>query len=124
MAQAFPEINQEYLIVPVPTATSRIRERGFGHSELLARKVSKILGLEFDSALRRLDQTRQLGAKRDDRLKQLNSSFGARSKSLNGRRVLLIDDVVTTGGTLIAGAKALKTAGAKRVDALLFAKRL
>jgi ComF family protein len=114
-----------YLIVPIPTATSRIRQRSFGHSELLAKKLSTKLKLPYLNCLRRLDQARQLGASRETRLKQLNSSFAAKyERSINGQSILLIDDVVTTGGTVIAATKTLRAAGARQVDALIFAKRL
>lgn len=113
------------VIVPVPTATGRVRERGFAHSELLARRIASQLKLEYMPALRRLGQSRQLGASRETRLKQLSDSFVLRSpKSIAGQRVLLVDDVLTTGGTLIAAAKILKAGGAKEVNALVFAKKL
>jgi ComF family protein len=128
MAETFNNSNKspsEYLVVPVPTATSRARERSFGHSELLAKTVAARLRMEYSNALRRLGQTRQLGSKREERLVQLSGSFAAKSsKQLEGRAILLVDDVLTTGGTVIAASKVLKAAGAKRVDALLFAKRL
>jgi ComF family protein len=115
---------QDYLIVPVPTATSRIRERGFAHSELLAKTIAADLRIEYSLVLRRLGQTRQLGAKREDRLAQLNSSFAVKnSRRVKNRRILLIDDVLTTGGTLLAVSKILKSAGAAEVNALVFAKR-
>jgi ComF family protein len=115
----------DYLVVPVPTATSRIRERGFGHSELLAKKIAQMLQVPYANALHRLGQTRQLGSKRDERLVQLSSSFALSNyKKIQGRKILLIDDVVTTGGTIIAATKTLRAAGAKQVDALLLAKRL
>jgi len=115
----------EYLIVPVPTATRRARERGFAHSELLAKTIAADLKIEYWPGLRRLGQTRQLGAKREDRLIQLSNSFAAKnSRRVAGRKILLIDDVLTTGGTLIAASKCLRAAGAKQVDALVFAKRL
>jgi ComF family protein len=116
---------QEYLAVPVPTATSRVRQRGFAHSELLAKTIASDLRIEYASSLRRLGQTRQLGAKREDRLAQLSGSFAVKNHHrIAGRKVLLIDDVLTTGGTLIAASRALKAAGAKQVNALVFAKRL
>lgn len=127
MVQTFRQFNNltNYLIVPIPTATSRIRERGFGHSELLARKIARKLNLDFDNSLRRLGQARQLGSRREDRLRQLDSSFAVKNKQkINSQKILLVDDVVTTGGTLIAATKTLRAAGAKQVDALLFAKRL
>jgi ComF family protein len=116
---------QDYLIVPIPTATSRVRERGFAHSELLAKTIAASLKIEYYPALRRLDQTRQLGSRREDRLIQLNDSFALRNpKRTFNRKVLLIDDVLTTGGTLIAASKSLRADGVKQVDALVFAKRL
>ncbi|MGH7157204.1 MAG: ComF family protein [Candidatus Saccharimonadales bacterium] len=118
-------LSKNYLVVPIPTATSRIRERGFGHSELLARKIALKLRLEQTNALRRLGQIRQLGSKREDRLRQLASSFAVKNpKLVASRRILLVDDVVTTGGTLMAATKVLRAAGATQVDALLLAKRL
>ncbi|HET7529235.1 MAG TPA: ComF family protein [Candidatus Saccharimonadales bacterium] len=114
-----------YLIVPVPTATARRRERGFGHTELLARELSLRLGLRREEALGRLGQSQQLGSKREERLSQLADKFYVKSpKSLPGAKILLVDDVVTTGGTLIAATQALRKAGASRVDALVFAKKL
>src|SRR3990167_10541735 len=53
----------DYLIVPVPTATKRVRERGFDHSALLAGKISQKVGLKHQLVLGRLGQTRQVGAK-------------------------------------------------------------
>jgi ComF family protein len=130
MARAFLENNgggtlNNYLVVPIPTATKRARERGFGHAELLAKRAAAKLKLEYRPVLRRLGQSRQLGASREARLKQLNSSFAAKNpRIVAGRKILLVDDVVTTGGTLIAATQALRAAGAAQVDALLFAKRL
>jgi len=115
----------DYLVVPIPTATKRVRERGFDHSALLAKKIAQELRLEYRSVLARLGQTRQVGAKRSDRLKQMDSKFRVkRSASVLGRKILLIDDVVTTGSTLNAVSKTLHKAGATQVDALVFAKRL
>lgn len=116
----------DYLVVSVPTATSRHRQRGFDHAQLLASTLAKKLGLQSTDALGRLGQDRQLGARRHIRLKQAADKYYAKSPSelVKDRNVLLIDDVVTTGATLRAAAKVLRQAGAKRVDALVFAKRL
>jgi len=117
--------NHNYLVIPLPTATSRVRQRGFGHSELLAKAIAADLRMEYSNGLRRLGQSRQLGSRREDRLTQLADSFAAKnSRRIAGRNILLIDDVLTTGGSLISAAKTLKQAGAKQVNALVFAKRL
>lgn len=115
----------DYLVVPVPTATSRKRERSFGHAELLARQVAIKLRLEKGNVLARLGQDRQVGSQRTTRLNQpKNKYYVRRPARVRGRNILLIDDVITTGGTLIATTQALRAAGATRVDALVFAKRL
>jgi ComF family protein len=129
MAATFQQYNQkdyaDYLVVPIPTATSRRRARGFGHAELLAEKIAIKLKLQKIEAMGRLGQSRQLGSKREARLKQLHSSFMVKNANkVAGRKVLLVDDVVTTGGSLIAATQVLRAAGAQQVNALLFAKRL
>ncbi len=132
MANTLLEFNSDadiaganYLVMPVPTATSRVRQRGFDHSMLLARCVGQNLNLQSTQALGRVGQTRQLGAKRDVRLSQPADSYYAKKPNLvSGRNILLIDDVITTGATLRAAAKILKKSGANRIDALVFAKRL
>jgi ComF family protein len=114
-----------YLIVPVPTATSRVRERGFDHAALLASSIAKELALPCSIALGRLGQARQVGTNRSARLKQAESSYFVRKKNLiPGRNILLVDDVVTTGATINATSRILRQAGAVHVDALIFAKRL
>ncbi len=114
-----------YLMVPIPTATSRIRQRGFDHSVLLAKTVGRQLGVECANSLGRLGQSRQLGAKKSERLFQTKDSYFVRLPRITkSRNILLIDDVITTGATLKAVTKVLRAAGAKRVDALVFAKKL
>lgn len=115
----------DYQIVPVPTATSRIRRRSFDHCALLAKTLSRKLDLKRGCVLGRTGQSRQLGAPRSQRLKQPEASYFVRwPDKVKGRNILLIDDVVTTGATIRAVTKILRQAGARRVDALIFAKRL
>jgi ComF family protein len=132
MAETFLSLNgisdiqrSNYLVVPVPTATSRVRQRGFDHADLIARQIAHRLKLQKANALIRLGQTRQVGVARSVRLKQLEGSYKVRKPaSIAGRNILLVDDVVTTGATLRSATRMLRKAGAGRVDALVFAKRL
>jgi len=132
MSQTYVKFNSQpyrgsagYCVVPLPTATSRIRQRGFGHAELLAKIIAQNLDMPYCQALGRLGQTRQVGTSRQTRLAQQAENYFVRQPHrVRGRSVLLIDDVMTTGGSLIAATKALREAGASRVDALVFAKRL
>jgi len=132
MAQTFQSFNDpaelkaaNYLVVPLPTATSRVRQRGFDHSSLLAKILAQKFGLEYCQGLGRLGQARQVGASRQIRLSQKASDYFARQPHrLSGRNILLIDDVITTGSSIIAATQSLRAAGAAHVDALVFAKRL
>jgi competence protein ComFC len=118
-------LKANYLVVPVPTASNRVRQRGFDHSLLLANTVSKKLKLQSRNVLKRNGQSRQVGKSRTERFKQADGNYTVSApQSVQGRNILLIDDVVTTGATLSAAAKVLRACGAKRVDALVFAKRL
>jgi competence protein ComFC len=132
MAETFISLNgyeaiaqSNYLVIPVPTATSRVRQRGFDHADLLARMLANKLKLQKGKPLIRFGQTRQVGVSRLSRLRQLEGSYFVRKPELvAGKNILLVDDVVTTGATLRAATKELKKAGARRVDSLVFAKRL
>jgi len=118
-------VEEDYLVIAVPTATSRVRQRSFDHTSLLSKEIASLKGLEHSKELKRLGQSRQVGAKRSDRLAQAHDNYYvSRPERIKGRNILLIDDVITTGATLRAATRALKRAGAKQVDALVFAKRL
>ncbi len=114
----------DYLIVPVPTATSRARRRGFDQGQLLARQIARRLNRPSLPALARLGQSRQVGATRAERLTQSAGAYRLRlPRDVAGRSILLVDDVLTTGATLREATRTLRAGGARRVDALLFAKR-
>lgn len=129
MAETFLRFNElqqlDYLVVPVPTASSRIRQRSFDHCAYLACQIARTLKARHLNALARIGQTRQVGTTRSVRLSQPAGNYLVRYPNLvNGQNILLIDDVVTTGATLRTATKALRAVGAARVDALIFAKRL
>ena len=117
--------SKNYLLVPIPTAAVRIRQRGFDHTSLLAKNLSLNLGIETRPALGRLGQAQQVGAPRHLRTTQVKGAYYVKKQHhIKGRNVLLVEDVVTTGATLSEAAHELRRAGAKSVDGLIFAKRL
>lgn len=124
MAEILPYLPKDTVIVPVPTATSRVRQRGYDQSILCARQVASLTGLRYTQPLTRLTQSRQLGAHRKERLAQLQGAFMVtRPAEIRRKHILLIDDVITTGATLQTAAKLVKTTGAKSVSALVFAQK-
>jgi ComF family protein len=114
------------LIVPVPMARLRLLWRRFNQSAELAAELGRITGLPSRPlALVRTRRTRpQPGLSREQRRENVRGAFAvprARAADVAGRAVLLLDDVVTTGATADACARALKAAGALRVDVLALA---
>ena len=114
------------IIVPVPLSRLRLLQRQFNQAAVLAGELSRQTGIPADPLL--LTRTRstrsQVGMTRDQRRRNVAGAFGVparRRAHLRGRNVLLIDDVVTTGATVEACARALKRAGAARVDVLALA---
>jgi len=117
--------SKNYIIVPVPLYKKRQNSRGFNQSALIARYTAQKLGLEYADCLKRLRDTKpQVELKRGERQKNVLDSFKCASSIVERRNVLLIDDVATTGATLSECAKALKTAGAKKIIAAVVARNV
>ena len=117
-------LEQADCVVPMPLSPSRLRERGFNQALELARHLHPD---RIDlSSLHRLDtEAHQVGADRAQRLHQVQNSFWLspdNTHRLKGQRVVLIDDVMTTGATLYAAAETLRRAGVAQVSALVFAR--
>ena len=112
------------VISPVPLHSRRERSRGYNQSHLLAREVSRRIGISMadDRLLRSMDTPPQVAMSgREERRQNIDGAFEC-TRDAGGLRVLLIDDVVTTGSTMSACASALKDAGAKSVLGLALAR--
>jgi ComF family protein len=105
-------------IVPLPLHTARLLERGFNQSHEIARFAARTLGLRCEThALRRTRPTSpQVGLPREARAENVRGAFAAARETVRGKRLVLLDDVVTTGSTVSAAARALRDAGATCVD--------
>ncbi len=113
-----------HIVVHVPTATSRRRQRGYDQAELIAKKLAKSASLEHASALLRTGHTRQVGASRDVRKTQPQNAFVVHNPSeIKKRHILLVDDITTTGSTLVSAARQLRLSGAASVSAAIFAQK-
>lgn len=118
---------EEFVTVPVPLHKHRLRERGFNQSLLLAKVIASELGtpLDYLSLIRKRDTRSQTGLKRKERGRNVANAFSVKSAAIfKGTRVLLVDDVLTTGYTLKECAKTLKKSGALEVICLALARTI
>ena len=121
---AVPALPQGTVVTYIPTATSRVRLRGYDQAQLIARAFAGNRGLQVCTLLRRQGQTRQVGANRKHRLEQAAKNYAVSDMhAAKGAEILIIDDILTTGATLESAAKVLKAAGAKRLHAAVFAQK-
>ena len=108
------------IIVPVPLHTKRLAERGYNQAQLLAEQVASIMGTGCEvNALQRIRETKsQVTISGTERLQNIKDAFVANNQIVNGRSIVIIDDVYTTGSTLSACGEALLLAGATVVYGL------
>lgn len=112
-------------ITCVPMRRKDIQKRGYNQTKLLAKEISGLLGLPFVPLLKKTKDTlEQKSLSAEGRKVNVKGAFSVASKhyDLNGKNILIIDDVCTTGSTLSENARTLKSAGAGRVFAAVFAK--
>jgi len=121
---ALPREQQFDQIVPMPLHWRRRWKRGFNQAELLAREVARCWGVPVRNAVRRRKfTTPQTGLTNAKRRANVTGAFAVRRGThLDGARILLVDDVITTGATASACAAALKRAGAAHVTVLALAR--
>ena len=119
-----PALEKCDLVLPMPLAPRRLRERGFNQSLELARRLAPT---RTDAALllRTRETPAQSGLTRTERLRNLRGAFALeplRADAVRGRRVVLVDDVMTSGASLFAAAEVLHVGGAAHITALVLAR--
>jgi len=124
LASALPREQTFDVIVPMPLYWRKRWRRGFNQAALLARELARRTHIPVSNALRRVkDTAAQAGLTNAKRRRNVSGAFRARNKTaLSGQRVLLIDDVLTTGATAASCARALRAAGARQVTLLTLAR--
>ena len=117
------------LLIPVPLHPSRRRARGFNQAELIARAAAKRFSPRLEVAsgilLRQRDTISQVGLSREERIENMRDAFRVSDRGrgcIQGRTLMVVDDVMTTGTTLSECARVLKQAGAERVWAVTVAR--
>jgi ComF family protein len=117
-------IEKEFVVTAVPISKERALWRGFNQSELIARELAEQTGLEYSTMLKRDVESRaQVGLTRKERLKNIQDKIHIiDGLNVRRKRVLLVDDVITTGATLAECAKVLRKAGASEVWGLVLSR--
>ena len=114
------------LVIPVPLGKKRLKERGYNQVGLVARPLAYGLGLRYEpNALRKIRETRsQVGLSVSQRHKNVHDAYQADPGAVQGKSILIMDDVATTGSTISACTAALLSVGARDVYVLTIARAL
>jgi ComF family protein len=124
MARAIPPgmFEGDWLIVPIPLHVSRQRFRGFNQSSEIAKQLSKVLSFPvYEGVLvRERNAGQQVGRHRSERVRAMDGAFSV-TGSVVGQKIILVDDVWTTGATMRSAALALKSSGAASIWCLVVA---
>lgn len=112
----FPHLSDFDLVMPVPLSAERLSDRGYNQSEFIARGISKTIGVELDAkSLVRIRNTKQQSSiSRPERIVNVQGAFSV-NRTLTDKRIILVDDIYTTGHTMKNCAIALKSAGAMEI---------
>ena len=119
-----PALDQAGLVLPMPLSNMRLRERGFNQAFELARHLAPHKA-NAHTLLRSGDGAHQVGASREERLDHVRGAFWVspeRLAALRGQRVVLVDDVMTTGASMYEAARALRAAGAAHITGMVLAR--
>lgn len=118
-----PRFGLDWVLIPIPLSIKRERKRGFNQAKEIAKELSKKLNLPLtDDILLKIKETfPQVELEEKARIENIKESFAV-SRKLNGEKILLIDDIYTTGATMEECVKTLKVAGAKEIWGVVVAR--
>lgn len=107
----------------VPMSKSSVKKRGFNQCEIIAKKLSKSLNIPVSNSLIKIKNTKeQKSLSKEERYKNIKGAFKIRENNIKNKRILLIDDVVTTGATLLECKKILENFNVEEITVLTIAK--
>lgn len=121
-----PAIPQsEFVLIPVPLDKKRLRWRGFNQAEELAKGISKFLNIEIlnNILIKTKETLPQVELSDEERKENIKGAFACQNQEkIKGRKILLVDDIYTTGSTMEECARVLKKAGAKEIIGIVVAR--
>ncbi len=110
------------IVVPLPTISKHIRERGFDHIAFLAKRIAHVCGGKCEKLLKRVGNTVQVGADEMTRKKQALGAYSVANRVNFDAQYVLIDDVWTTGSSMMAACLEFQKAGVEKISVVLLAK--
>lgn len=117
---------EKFVVMPIPLSKERLRSRGFNQSELIAKVFADNFKLPMDpSSLARLKHAKAQSETKGifERMQNVRGNFFVRNpEKINGKNIILVDDVITSGATMLEAATTLKNSGAKKILALAAAR--
>ena len=119
-----PAIDRADVLIPIPLSTARLQHRGYNQALELCKHL-KYAKTDSKILLRIKDTLTQSTLSKQERLKNVKTAFAVeplRAQDVKGKRIVLVDDVMTSGATLFASTKALRQAGAAHITAIVFAR--
>lgn len=123
MNEDLPFFDNDYVVSWVPTTAKRIRQNGYDHSFLIAKNFAKHRGLKYKKTIERVNSAPLHNLNKQDRIKAIKNYYQIiKQQKLIGKKILIIDDIATTGATINYASKILKKAGASEIIACVFAK--
>jgi ComF family protein len=109
--------NESYIVTYAPRSKKAISKYGYDHMEILSRKTAELLGLKWAKLLKRDSNVEQKTLSYNERMKRISISYeNKKNVDIKGKSVILLDDIVTSGATLCAGARILRKNGAQTVS--------
>jgi len=117
-----PGLSEDVVVVPVPTIGRHIRARGLDHTWLMAKALTRMRGWRCAKLVRRISDTVQVGVSAKQRWRQAEGAYELAGEIDNGAHYLVLDDVCTTGASLMAVCGALRSGGAKNISVAVLAK--
>ena len=120
LSNYYGEASPELVIIPIPRRKANIIKFGYDHAFELARRISILLNCQFSRALVSLTRRDQKGLTREERRDNVKFKL-KKNVELKGKRILILDDIVTTGASMVVAAKLLSTLSPKEMDGACFA---
>lgn len=116
------DLDEEMIVIPLPTIRRHIRERGLDHTMIIAKKIAKRHGWQVERLLARAQNNVQVGSDAKRRYEQAKEAYRLVQKITPGQKYLLVDDVWTTGASMCEAAKILKQNGAENIFGLVLVR--